>query len=444
MKFNRYATLAAFALTMALLFTAIPARAEVNPGDIITADNASKVQDLVSPGNYFLVKQGMVMRIVPTGHLDWPPPYKAATERYSPQVSLTSDGDIKNYVAGLPFPLVDANDPDAANKIMWNFAFRPLHTDDMDLRNVETITHRAGSTDEIEHFTFGNLGMYNSVGRTEVAPMPIDPDVLNNGIASRGGSYPVLEPAEMRGAGIIRERYVNPKLDDAIWEYSAESRKLRRLPTTELSDPFGVSKTGGDQQAAANAGVTTYASTWDPNSAFGFSAKIQDYTYRFLGEHSMLASVEAVNSPEQPCATDGGRSVCPENWEMRHLYVIEATAKPRGLLADSVVIPKRILYVDSEGWFITASDQYNHREQLWKTLVLFHAYQDRPSPNSRVAIWPFKRMFQTAMVDEDVTDGYSTVIYTPGRENHDDSVLINMGVIDRNFFTPERMVQAGH
>jgi hypothetical protein len=53
-------------------------------------------------------------------------------------------------------------------------------------------------------------------------------------------------------------------------------------------------------------------------------------------------------------------------------------------------------------------------------------------------------MFQTAMVDEDVTDGYSTVIYTPGRGNHDDSSLINMGVIDRNFFTPERMVQAGH
>ena len=158
----------------------------------------------------------------------------------------------------------------------------------------------------------------------------------------------------------------------------------------------------------------------------------------------MLASVEAVNSPAQACAVDGGRTVCPENWEMRHLYVIEATAKPRGPLADSVVIPKRILYVDSEGWFITASDQYNHSDQLWKTLVTFHAYQDRPGPNARVAIWPFKRMFQTALVDEDVTDGFSTVIYTPGHQNHDDSLYINMGAVDRNFFTPEKMVQAGH
>jgi Protein of unknown function (DUF1329) len=444
MKFNRYATLAAFALTMALLSTAIPARAEVNPGDVITPDNASKVQELVSPGNYILVKQGMVMKIVPTGHLEAPPPYKAATEQYSPQVSLTSDGDIKNYVAGLPFPLVDANDPDAATKIMWNFAFRPLHTDDMDSRNVETISHRAGSTNEIEHFTIGHLGMYDSVGRTEVAPMPIDPDVLNNGIASRAGGYPVLEPAEMHGAGLIRERYVNPKLDDAIWEYSVESRKLRRIPTTELSDPFGVSKTGnGSMGGGGDSGVTTYASTWDPDSAFGFSAKIQNYTYRFLGERSMLASVEAANSPAQPCALDGGRSVCPENWEMRHLYVIEATAKPRGPIADSVIIPKRILYIDSEGWFITASDQYNHRDQLWKTLVTFHAYQDRESANARVAIWPFKRMFQTALVDEDLTDGFSTVVYSPGPASHGDSLFVNMGAIDRDFFTPERMVQAG-
>src|SRR5258708_13227930 len=121
---------------------------------------------------------------------------------------------------------------------------------------------------------------------------------------------------------------------------------------------------------------------------------------------------------------------------------MEATGKPRGAFADSVVIPKRILYVDSEGWFITASDQYNDRDQLWKTLVTFHAYQDRPGPNARVAIWPFKRMFQTAMVDEDVTDGFSTVIYTPGHENHYDTLFINMSPITPNLFPPQTLAHA--
>jgi hypothetical protein len=48
------------------------------------------------------------------------------------------------------------------------------------------------------------------------------------------------------------------------------------------------------------------------------------------------------------------------------------------------------------------------------------------------------------MVDEDLSDGFSTVIYSPGHEAHDDGVYINMGAVDRTFFTPEKMVQAGH
>ncbi|MGA7872605.1 MAG: DUF1329 domain-containing protein [Candidatus Binatus sp.] len=445
MRLNRFATVAALALTSALVSTAVPAGAQVKPGDFITPANAAKVEGLVSPGNLLLVKQGMTMKIIPTGHLDWPPPYKEATERYSPQVSLGADGELKNYVAGLPFPLVDANDPQAATKIMWNFAFRPLYTDDLDERGVEVVSHRAGSANEVEHFLFGHLGLYNSVGRTEVAPTPMDPDVMKTGIASRSGVFPILEPAEMRGAGIVRQRYAIPGFEDAVWEYSSETRRLRRLPTTELADGFGVPSGGSSGPRGGGAGgATTYASTWDPDSAFGFAARIQDFSYRLLGERSMLASVEAANSPAQPCAGDGGRTVCPENWEMRRLYVIEATAKPRSLLGANVITPKRILYVDSEGWFITASDQFSEQGQLWKTIVIYHAYRDRPVPDARVAIWPFERMFETALVDEDLSSGFSTVVYSPGHESHDDSLYINMGAVDRTFFTPERMVQAGH
>ncbi len=444
MTLNRFATIAAFALMTAVVSAAVPSRAQVKPGDVITSANASKVESLVSPGNFILVKQGMSMKIVPTGHLDWPPPYKAATEQYSPQVSLSSDGDLKNYVAGLPFPLVDANDPDAATKIMWNFTFRPLYTDDLDARDVEVVSHRAGSTEEIEHFTFGHLGFYEYLGRTEVAPTPMDPDILKTGIASRSGVYPILEPMEMRGMGLVRQRYVIPGFEDVVWQYSSASRKLRRMPTVELSDSFGVSKTGSADRAGNNAGCTTFASNWDPDSSFGFAARVQDFSYRMLGERPMLASVEAANSPATPCANDGARTVCTENWEMRHLYVIEATAKPRTPIGGSVIIPKRILYIDSEGWLITASDQYNPQGRLWKTLVTFNAYRDRPVPDAKVAIWPFKRMFETALVDEDLTDGFSTVVYSPGHERYDDGMYINMGAIDRSFFTPSKMVQAGH
>src|SRR6266849_8764085 len=65
--------------------------AQVKPGDFITPENATKVKDLVGPGVYYKVEHGMSMKIAPTQRVDWPPPYKDATEKYSAQVRLTPD-----------------------------------------------------------------------------------------------------------------------------------------------------------------------------------------------------------------------------------------------------------------------------------------------------------------------------------------------------------------
>ncbi|MGH7924071.1 MAG: hypothetical protein ACREQH_05705, partial [Candidatus Binatus sp.] len=56
----------AVAVLAALTFIAIAAaaRADVKPGDLITPANASKVKDLVSPGVYYKVLNGMSMKIV--------------------------------------------------------------------------------------------------------------------------------------------------------------------------------------------------------------------------------------------------------------------------------------------------------------------------------------------------------------------------------------------
>jgi hypothetical protein len=57
MTLSRFVTVAALALTIALASTAIPAGAQVKPGDVITPANASQVEGLVSPGNFTLVRQ---------------------------------------------------------------------------------------------------------------------------------------------------------------------------------------------------------------------------------------------------------------------------------------------------------------------------------------------------------------------------------------------------
>ncbi len=428
---------------LAILSIAGSAGAGVIPGDTITKDQAGKVTDLVSPGNLILVQQGMTMKIVPTDRLEWPPPYRSATEKYSPQVSLAPDGTLKGYAAGLPFPLVDANDPNAALKVMWNFSYRPLYTDDAISKNVEIASYRPGSSiaDPVAHFTIGNVGFYNNTGRTEVNPIPTDPEATRANIRYRFGAYPFLEPSEMRGFGFIRYRSLDPKIEDNSWMMNPRTRHAVRASAAELSDVLGIYQPG----ATAGAGAATYASNLDPDSFFGFAAKIEDFNYKFLGEKPMLAVVNAENSPAKACPTDGGRTICPENWEMRQLYVIEADAKQTSAIGTTLSIPKRIFYIDSEGWFITASDQYDRDGKLWKTVATFNAYRDRPIPDARVAIWPFKRMFQTALVDEDIGTGFSTVVLSPGVETDEhESWYINMGLAAENFFNPVSMSNAAH
>ena len=131
----------------------------VEPGELITPDHASKVIDLVSPGNFVLVEQGMRMKIVPADRLEFPPLYSAATEKYAPQVWLNEKGELKNYVAGLPFPFIDPNDPQAATKIVWNFSYRPEAADDVEIRNVEMGLSEFGPAGHTASLAFASGGI---------------------------------------------------------------------------------------------------------------------------------------------------------------------------------------------------------------------------------------------------------------------------------------------
>jgi hypothetical protein len=436
------------AITVAMAMP-LPGRAEVKPGDAITSANAAKVEGLVSPGNYLLVQQGMQMNIVPSDRLIWPPPYTAATEKYHAQVKLLPDGSLQNYVAGQPFPLLDPNDPDMATKIMWDFSFRPLYSDDVDLRFPEISAYKPDSKGEpVGYFTVGHLAFYNNVGRIEVPPVPTDPDGASSGIRYRFGFYPFLEPATLRGYGLVRYRHIDPKIEDNTWTFNPLSRRIKRQSVETLTDAIGMITgfSGGGGGGGAGAGgpggaAPALASTLDPDSFFGFSGKEGDYSFKYVGDKNMLACVHAKNSPSVVCPNDGGRTICPENWEMRHLYVVEADAKP----GSNFSISKRILYIDSEGWFITASDQYDRQGTLWKTVVAYNTYRDRPVPDAKVAVYPYKRIFQLGLVDEDLTSHLSTVAFMPGPTAPDrECWYIDMGVVDNQFFTPEALQNAGH
>src|SRR3984893_12405685 len=169
-SFGRFWVVAAStAIVSAVLATASSTLAQVKPGDFITDENAAKVRDLVPPGQYLRITHGMSLKIIPTERIDWPPPYKEATEKYSAQVRLSNDGrSMVGYVAGQPFPDIDDNDPMVAVKIMWDNVFRPITSDDYDLRffNCQSQYVRPGSSQNvIEEIQVGHYESYDLIGR---------------------------------------------------------------------------------------------------------------------------------------------------------------------------------------------------------------------------------------------------------------------------------------
>jgi hypothetical protein len=266
------------------------------------------------------------------------------------------------------------------------------------------------------------------VGRTEVEPLPTDPDFKKTNRLWLFLLGPELAPQDARGTSLLRYRYAEPTHGDDTWTWTTGSRRLRRL-----NEAINSSATG--------------AQTWDPDHYSGFNPKTEQYDYKFLGEKEMLATVDAEHSPEIRCATDGGASACPERWQMRHMYIV--TAEPRRSVNNAAALDsKTVIYMDSEMWFEPYIDTYDRRGELFRNHVYWLAYRDRPVPDAKVAIYPFKREFVVGASSQDVQSAEATMCYLPGIETPErECWYINMGAVDRAFFTTEAMVkmsEVGH
>jgi hypothetical protein len=335
------------------------------------------------------------------------------------------------YVAGQPFPLIDPNDPQVAEKIIWNNVFRPITSDDYDLRfyDCETSYEQTGAQSrQIENFEIGHYAGYDLVGRTEVEPVPTDPDFKVTGRLWLFALYPILSPQEIRGTGFIRFRYNDPNRGDDVWDWAKNTRRVRRLNEAQMSS---ATTTNGSS-----------ATTWDPDHYAGFNPKTEQYDYKYLGEKNMLAVANAEHSPEIRCTTDGGTSACPEAWESRHMYVVQAVPRPGKINA---IDSKTVVYVDGEMWFEPYIDTYDHSNQLFRNHIYWLTTRDRPVPDAKVAIYPFKRSFVVGACSTDLQSGMASMCYLPGRDTPErECWYINMGAVDKSFFTTDAMVKAAH
>src|SRR5437016_8672026 len=95
---------------------------DLKPGDTIGPHNWQRVQGMVGENLLNRIKQGYTFKIKESRPRRDPKEFLEETEKHSGWVSLVRNGQLVNYVAGLPFPKPDPNDSQAGLKLAWNFS----------------------------------------------------------------------------------------------------------------------------------------------------------------------------------------------------------------------------------------------------------------------------------------------------------------------------------
>ena len=356
------------AIGVAVLLLGAAVHADVVPGDKITDQNLDKVKSLVSPGMEWCIQHGFPLTIVAPRRIEWPTAYREATEKYSGQVKLAEDGlSVKNFVAGQPFPNVDAKDPQIALKIMWNYEYKFNPTDDLDLRNFDADTGAIanhGPMSVERHFLLDHLRSQFWTGRLFVDPKPEKPNP--NGYRSQLGLYPILEPFDLKGVGALGNRYISSEKQDDSWLYLPSLRRVRRLSTAQRSDAL-------------------FGQDTDVDSYAGYAGQIAWMDWRLLGAQPVLAPFHTTHFPVK--WADGAADWAFDGeWEKRDVWVVEGVSK-----LPQYAYSKRVLYVDKEIFVIAYSDMYDHGGELWKIWInnWRFAYEAFPGSPRYEEITPF-------------------------------------------------------
>jgi len=416
--------LAVASAAMGLALSAGAASADVVPGDKINAQNVDKVKDLVSPGMEWCIKRGWPLTIVEPKRIEWPKAYKEATEKYSGQVKLSPDGlRVQNYVAGLPFPNVDPMDSLVAMKIMWNWNYTHLTTDDVDLRNFDADTGSIADNGPMtveRHFLLDHFRRLFWNGRLYVEPKPEKPNP--NGMRGQQGLYPVLEPFDLKGVGALGNRYIDPSKQDDSWLYLPSLRRVRRLSTAQRSDAL-------------------FGQDTDVDSYYGYSGHIAWMDFKFLGERDLLASFHGTSYPVK--WHDKVDWAFDDVWEKRKVYVVEGVSK-----LPQYAYGKRVIFIDKEAWVIPFSDIYDRSGELWKIWINNMSFKNKAFDGANVIDYGEERGFIPAIVMVDMQLEHATRASLPSpRFPGEQGWYFNQGEkagVTDDWFTVAALVNSGH
>lgn len=326
---------------------------DVAEGTVLSKDNLAalenqtfqgiKVGDLLTDTQKMWIKDyNLKMKLGKTTEIKLDPAYLGATRKNAGQAKFDSAAKtVSNYQGGIPFPEVDANDPDAGYKLAWNnYYANPVMGDNwIATGDVTIVEAEKGSVDRFEAMSAKML----MEGRTTGGDAKIGAEVDH-------ARYLLVltKPYDLSGLGIFTKQYSSGKLDDA-WAYVKSIRRTRRIAGGKSwMDPQPKMDLLNDDNQAMNAYPLWYQS---------WKLKGKRWILAVVTGHKPDNSPQFKNYVEQAFPYWNPTNV---TWEPREVYVLEATPPKEHPYS------KKILYMDAQYPFFYQSDLYDRKGEFWR------------------------------------------------------------------------------
>lgn len=277
------------------------------------------------------------------------------------------------FIYGPPFPTVDANDPQAGTKLVWNYFYQSfLLGDSRNYVNLDWVGARGAerhmANDVTQRFFDGQPTKYQ--------PKDNPQNFLFQQVAN------VNKPADLQGTVSLTHRFRDPTKRDQVWSYVPAMRRVRAVSPVNRSDGFLGSDICQDDGSY-------------------FDGKPEDFTWRLVGEGDVLmlydraSTIDGVQHLRQlpeggDESTDSlrprfayqlpgwsGQAWAPLSSEYvlikRPVWIVEGKPKDRYYLYGKIV-----LRFDKESWRGTYNSKYD-----WKGSILM-SYMTAYGPYFRI------------------------------------------------------------
>lgn len=315
------------------------------------------LQTLLTPVQEKLIREhGYQMILIGSREINYDPSLAELSQRYSDQARVTPEGTLTGYVAGVPFPTIRPEDPDAAVKLVHNFLRAPWLGQHIDYDPMYFLIIDGDSG--LERQQGWRFQRYLLDGRRE-APHSEDKKLFK--YQSLFAEY----PQDIRGSGVLTVNYQDGRLAD-VYAYVRQLRRVRRLSSGAWADPVAGSDFLTDELFGLDAQPNWFpewrltGKRWMLATAHGESFGLDEY------ENDPVLRYPKIHLDEAPYWN------FDEVYEPREVWIVEVTMPSQHLYGS------RRYFFDTHPYapMLPMQEAYGRDGELEKVMVI--GYQEVP------------------------------------------------------------------